>query len=261
MDFLPADQKDLQLSSYWKKFFEFDRFKDGFEWYASFEDLQQYLSLYIKEKGQQSVLVPGCGNSDLSEKLLTKLGVSGLKVHSVDYEEAVVSKMEQGKPKDLPLTYSVGDVTNLASLGSESFDFSVDKGTLDAIAVDDKEHTVSQCNAYFKEMTRVLNKGGVFMIVSLLQPHVLKIIIDHFVKGGVMDQLFTIKVYRIEHIEGYAEKQFIKYFVAIKKNAIDVSNPKMVQMREKMQDTVFIKDGLAELSYNSDKAVEKIKVD
>jgi ubiquinone/menaquinone biosynthesis C-methylase UbiE len=247
MDFLPADQKDLQLSSYWKKFFEFDRFKDGFEWYASFEDLQKYLSLYIKERGQteQTILVPGCGNSDLSEKLLTKLGVSKLKVHSVDYEEAVVTKMEQSKPKDLALSYAVGDVTNLKDIAAESYDFAVDKGTLDAIAVDDKKQTVSQCNAYFQEMTRVLNKSGVFMIVSLLQPHVLKIIIDHFVKGEVMDWLFTIKIYRIEHIEGYAEKQFIKYFVAIKKNAINTSNEKHLEMRTKMQDIVFIKDGLS----------------
>ena len=48
MDFLPTDQKDLKLASYWKKFFEFDRFKEGFEWYASFEDLQPYLYNYIK---------------------------------------------------------------------------------------------------------------------------------------------------------------------------------------------------------------------
>jgi ubiquinone/menaquinone biosynthesis C-methylase UbiE len=50
IDFLPADSKDLQTSEYWKKFFEFDRFKDGFEWYASFEDLTPYLTQFIKEK-------------------------------------------------------------------------------------------------------------------------------------------------------------------------------------------------------------------
>lgn len=43
MDFLPKDQKDLQTKDYWKSFFQFDRFKEGFEWYASFEDLKVYL--------------------------------------------------------------------------------------------------------------------------------------------------------------------------------------------------------------------------
>lgn len=53
MDFLPADQKDLQTADYWKKFFEFDRFKEGFEWYASFEDLVPYLKQHIKEGSEQ----------------------------------------------------------------------------------------------------------------------------------------------------------------------------------------------------------------
>ena len=49
IDFLPKDQNDLQTAEYWKKFFEQDRFKEGFEWYASFNDLKQYLLTYIKE--------------------------------------------------------------------------------------------------------------------------------------------------------------------------------------------------------------------
>ena len=90
------------MASYWKKFFEFDRFKEGFEWYASFDDLKKYLSLYIKTKNEaQNILVPGCGNSDLSLKLITSFGVSNLNVLSVDYEESVVKKMKEGIPKDL----------------------------------------------------------------------------------------------------------------------------------------------------------------
>lgn len=119
MDFLPADQKDLQTAEYWKKFFENEKFKDGFEWYASFEDLTPYLKNHIKaakDDAPQSILVPGCGNSDLSEKLITKLGISNLTVYSVDYEEAVVKKMEETKPGHLALKYAKGDVTNLDTL-------------------------------------------------------------------------------------------------------------------------------------------------
>lgn len=57
--------------------------------------------------------MPGCGNSDLSEKLITKLGLENLTVESIDYEEGVVKKMEESKPKDLALAYKFGDVTNL----------------------------------------------------------------------------------------------------------------------------------------------------
>ena len=62
---------------------------------------------------------------------------------------------------------------------------------------------------------------------------------------------------------GYAEKQFIKYFVSVTKNVIDVSNPKAVEMRSKLQNSVGIKDSVQQpeqfLPY--DQAIEKIKVD
>jgi hypothetical protein len=117
MDFLPKDQRQLQDKSYWKEFFEYDRFKEGFEWYASFEDLQTYLKQHIKEQDSvQKVLVPGCGNSDLSLKLLTNLDVKNLSVESIDYEDQIVKKMEDEKPKNMPLSFKVGDCTDLSDL-------------------------------------------------------------------------------------------------------------------------------------------------
>lgn len=50
------------------------------------------------------------------------------------------------------------------------------------------------CNKYFAEMVRVLTKDGVLMIVSLLQPHVLKILLDFFIKGDDKANLFSVKV-------------------------------------------------------------------
>jgi hypothetical protein len=47
--------------------------------------------------------------------------VSNLDVVSVDYEEAVVKKMEDAKPKGLPLVYQVGDVTDLKAYKDEEF--------------------------------------------------------------------------------------------------------------------------------------------
>ena len=84
-----------------------------------------------------------------------------------------------------------------------------------------------------------MDDKGVFMFVSLLQPHVLKIVLDFFIlKNEVnkyqMKNLFQVKIQQIKKIEGYAEKQFIKYFVSIKKNFIDVNNPKAVAMREQL---------------------------
>ena len=186
-------------------------------------------------------------------------------MESMDYEDQVVKKMEESKPKDMNLMYRVGDVTNLTKLyKDEQFDCAVDKGTLDAIAVDFEEKTVKMCEAYFNEVMHVLNnKNGTLMIVSLLQPHVLKIILDFFIKGEnnvhIAKTLFEVKIQRIVQIDGYAEKQFIKYFISIKKNQIDSANPKMVDM----QDSIGLKDSPdhQEQFLNFDQTIEKIKVD
>ena len=156
----------------------------------------------------------------------------------MDYEQQVVAKMEENKPKGLSLKYVRGNVTDLSEYADQQFDFSIDKGTLDAIAVDNREETVSQCNAYFNEMVRTLKPHGVFMVVSLLQPHVLKMLTDFFVRENEVSKwqkqnLFTFKVFRIDKVEGYAEKQFIKYMVTVKKNPIDDSNAQQAEMRRK----------------------------
>lgn len=67
------------------------------------------------------------------------MDISNIEVESFDYEETIVKKMQEGKPEGLKLNYSFGDCTNLdkSQFPDQSFDFAVDKGTLDAIAVSD----------------------------------------------------------------------------------------------------------------------------
>lgn len=106
-------------------------------------------------------------------------------MHSVDYEEQVIAKMQEGRPADVvdSLQYLVGDCTKLDTNGfpDNFYDVAVDKGTFDAIAVNAEEATVTMCRDYFNEMIRVLTPKGSLLIVSLLQPHVLKILLDFFI--------------------------------------------------------------------------------
>jgi len=115
MDFLPKHESDLATKDYWKSFFEYEAFKEGFEWYADFKDLMPYLQQYITSKDQK-ILVPGCGNSDLSEKICTKLGLDGISVDSFDYADTIVEQMQEKSPKDLNLVFRVGDATNLSGV-------------------------------------------------------------------------------------------------------------------------------------------------
>lgn len=84
----------------------------------------------LKDK-EQKILVLGCGNSLLSEKMHLKMGIN--KITSVDFEEAVVKKMQnRGKPID----YQVMDILNMTDVEDGSYDYAIDKGTLDALCAD-----------------------------------------------------------------------------------------------------------------------------
>jgi len=66
-------------------------------------------------------------------------------VESFDYEDQIVSKMQESVPAELKdrLSFKVGDCTDLKALyGEGRFNVAVDKGTLDAIAVDVREETI-----------------------------------------------------------------------------------------------------------------------
>lgn len=62
MDLLPKEHKQFQQEDYWNQFFKDSQAKQGFEWYATYEELDYYFKLLIKSKDAK-ILVVGCGNS------------------------------------------------------------------------------------------------------------------------------------------------------------------------------------------------------
>jgi ubiquinone/menaquinone biosynthesis C-methylase UbiE len=55
-----------------------------------------------------------------------------------------------------------------------------DKGTLDALMVDETEAVVADIDAMFSEIGRVLKQGGRYIIITLLQDQILKKILSYF---------------------------------------------------------------------------------
>jgi len=91
----------------------------------------------LKDKDQK-LLVLGCGNSLLSEKMNLKMGID--KITSIDFEESVIRKMQnRGKSID----YQVMDVLNM-SFEDGSYDYAIDKGTLDALCSDQSPETAAK---------------------------------------------------------------------------------------------------------------------
>ncbi len=79
----------------------------------------------------------GCGNSLLSEQMHKGLGLKK-NVTSIDFEDSVIKRMSnKGTPG---VDYQVMDATAM-TFENSSYDFVVDKGTLDALCADKSPET------------------------------------------------------------------------------------------------------------------------
>ena len=97
---------------------------------------------------------------------------------SIDFEENVVNKMNQ---KGFPIQFKVGDMLDMKDVESNSMDFVIDKGSFDALCSENTEETHAKVVKYLREIQRVLKeKGGTYIIVSLLQDFVFQSVIDFF---------------------------------------------------------------------------------
>lgn len=120
-------------------------------------------------KAESKVLIPGCGDSSLSEMLATKMGLK--EVTSIDFEADVIEKMKAKKIDGV--TFEVMDFLDL-KFEENHFDAVIDKGSFDALCCDDTSETKSKVNKYLTEIERVLNTaqkgscGGKYICVSLL---------------------------------------------------------------------------------------------
>lgn len=83
-----------------------------------------------------------------------------------------------------PIEYKAMDILDMKEIENGSWDFVLDKGTLDALCSDNKEETKKKVSQYLNEVQRVLNpKGGIYICISLLQDFVMDALVDHFNKG------------------------------------------------------------------------------
>ena len=103
-------------------------------------------------------------------------------VTSVDFISDVVVKMNERGVSGV--TYAEMDFLNM-TYEDNTFDTIIDKGSFDAICLDSEAESKDTYSKYLAEQCRVLDSStnGKFLVVSLLQAHVLDALLDFFVRG------------------------------------------------------------------------------
>ncbi|KAF5192434.1 Methyltransferase-like protein [Thalictrum thalictroides] len=199
---------DFTSKENWDKFFSIRGSDDSFEWYADWPNLQNpllsQLSNFKEEKSIQ-ILIPGCGNSKLSENLYDA-GFHG--ITNIDFSKVVISDMLRRNVRTRPdMRWRVMDMTHM-QFTDDTFDAVVDKGGLDALM--EPELGPSLGTQYISEVKRVLKPGGKFACLTLAESHVLGLLFSKFRFG------WNMSVHAIPH-EPSNKPSFRTFMVVVEK--------------------------------------------
>ncbi|KAK4779290.1 hypothetical protein SAY86_006818 [Trapa natans] len=177
---------DFTSKENWDKFFRIRGSDDSFEWYAEWPELKELMlselrSLNDAAPDSLQILVPGCGNSKLSEHLYD----AGFHcITNIDFSKIVISDMLRRNVRERPaMRWRVMDMTCM-QFTENMFDALVDKGGLDALM--EPGHGENLGNQYLTEVKRVLKTGGKFVCLTLAESHVLGLLLPKFRFGWKM---------------------------------------------------------------------------
>ncbi|XP_038720806.1 eEF1A lysine and N-terminal methyltransferase isoform X1 [Tripterygium wilfordii] len=175
-DDLLSTLTDFTSKENWDKFFTIRRADDSFEWYAEWPQLRHtLLSLLTNSSSSLQILVPGCGNSRLSEHLYD----AGFRdITNIDFSKVVISDMLRRNVRERPdMRWRIMDMTSM-QFTDDTFGAVLDKGGLDALM--EPEHGSELGNRYLSEVKRVLKSGGKFVCLTLAESHVLDLFFPKF---------------------------------------------------------------------------------
>ncbi|KAL8486884.1 hypothetical protein ACS0TY_023540 [Phlomoides rotata] len=188
--------EDFTSKENWDKFFTLRGSDDTFEWYAEWPQLESLLTTQLSFKSREeldsagapevSILVPGCGNSKLSEHLYD----AGFKnITNVDFSKVVISDMLSRNVRLRPeMKWRVMDMTSM-QFANETFDAIVDKGGLDALMEPKLGSELGYL--YLFEVKRIIKAGGKYVCLTLAEAHVLDLLFLIFRFGWKMS-LYSI---------------------------------------------------------------------
>lgn len=129
------DAKKSEREKFKKKVYWEERYKteEHFDWFCELPSFEHLLFQHLTHT--DCILNLGCGNSSLSASLCAK---GYRNIDSIDFSETVIVKMKERSLAMPTLKWHVMDMLEL-SFDSESFDVVIDKGSIDALMVDQED--------------------------------------------------------------------------------------------------------------------------
>ncbi len=160
-----ATYPDYSSKEYWN--IRYAREKGlSFDWLQPYESVREVVTSSLKGDKEAEILVVGCGNSLLSEKLYDE---GYHYITNIDFSEVLIEEMGQRYAGNEEMDFHVMDVTSL-DMDPESVQYVVDKGTLDCV------FCAAQNGPAVKKMLesihRVLAPGGSYICISHGEPQV-----------------------------------------------------------------------------------------
>lgn len=168
MEHLPDDNSRYKDVDYWDERYLTEQ---SFEWFGDFSKFKHIFENHVKKK--DVILVLGCGNSALSSDMYS----AGYRsISNIDYSSVCISTMSS-RHADCPgMSWRRMDARQL-SFPDASFDVVLEKATLDAMLVEEKDpwkvspDTARLIHQVLSEVSRVLKPGGRFLSITFGQPH------------------------------------------------------------------------------------------
>eukprot|EP01084_Bolivina_argentea_P144224 253109_1 len=148
------------LVSYWDERYQTD--PEPFDWLQHFPGLSNIISDHVSK--DHSILMVGAGNSRLSEEMLED---GYLAVTNIDASSVVIEQMSERYKERPELTWKCMNACAI-EFPDKSFDVAIDKGTMDSILCG--EGSVTNVAKLCQEISRVLKRNGVYIVVSYGQP-------------------------------------------------------------------------------------------
>ena len=158
---------------YWNSRYESNN--NSHDWYYNFDVLKPLIELTIKKNHRKKssvyddidILEIGCGDRPLAIGIAKQNPKS---IHAIDFSRSIITLLKRDVDNNnQSVLYQEMDARKMTYLDS-SFDFVVDKGTIDAmLCCDDRKESYKNVTSIISETIRVMKNISSFMIISHIE--------------------------------------------------------------------------------------------